>query len=330
MPAENGEKFVSAMDKLLCGLERDSETSVSELESVRKTVMNEIKAAQNAALDRMATGRVGRSRVLLPTRANISAANLASTRVRERFSSFRLQWLNQENLQQKIQAGWTRAQQNEFHRHSNRLARNAKSFLQEIGELEPSLQDEVAATIAQLEDARNDLLKLEVRSWTRAQETLGRSVNGRLTRVAAGDAIRTFDMDRNLWNLSLLEHPKAVTRSLLADAEERMREAVSKRTSRQPKRTAFVAGVCPAGTSVSKMTPESRTAKLAWRVFTAGELTARAAKKAKQVQSVSTFRGLGESYNTREFYVPVPADNLEEVEQLMRDRRSDFLKGLKR
>ena len=320
------------MDKLLCGLERDSELSLREVEGIRGGLRKDIQGIQRDALDKMSTGREGRARVLLPTRANIQSANLASTRTRERFSNFRLQWLDKANLDAKIKNGFTRAQQAEFHRHSNRLARNAKEFLQEIAELEPSLQEEVDATIAQIDDASMDLLKLELSSWTKVQENLGRSVNGRMRRVAAGDAIRTYDLNRNLWNLSLLEHPKAVTRTLLANAQERMQSAanaISRRVTTKPKRSMFVAGVCPDGVAVSRMTPESRTATIAWRIFSPEDLIKQAAKRATQVQGVSTFRGLGMAPNTREFYVPVPPGNVAEVEEIMRERRSQFLKDLK-
>jgi len=215
----------------------------------------------------------------------------------------------------------------EFHRHSNRLARNAKEFLREIAELEPELADEVEATIAQIEDARNDLLKLEAKSFTSLTETLGRSANNRMTRAQAGAAIDTYDINRQLWNQSLLEHPQGVVRGIMADSAERMAARISNITGPEIAKRAFmIPAVCPSGPSAVLLDRGGRTAELAWRVMSVEQLAARAAGLATATQAAGGgFRTLGEGPGTREFYIPVPPENVDEVRKLMKERRKEFL-----
>ena len=204
MPASDGAAFVSSMDKMLCGLERDLQLSAVELEGVRAELVKDLRAIGRNNLGNIGTIRQGGTRILVPSPQTTAALGITSQRSEDRFSRFRLQWLNRDQLAERIGAGFSAAEVAEFHRHSNRLARNAREFLREIAELEPSLEAEVEATIAQIEDAKQDLLKLEVKSFTRLTETLGRAANNRMTRVQAGAAIDTFDINRSLFNQSLL------------------------------------------------------------------------------------------------------------------------------
>ena len=315
------------MDKMLCGLNRDLLASKAELEAIRQELVKDLRQIGADGLGRMGAIRAGGAQVLRPTSENLRALGLTTQRAEERFSRFRLQWLNKEQLEQRISAGFSEAERAEFHRHSNRLARNAREFLREIQELEPSLDDEVEATIRQIDDARNDLLKLELRSWTQLDEKIRRGMGNGLTREAVGDVIKTYDLNRNLYNLSLLEHPQGVVRDLLAGSSERMAARVTSSTGPElPKQAHLVAGVCPQGPSAVVLNPGGRTAQIAWRVLNVEELTKRAAAAAVATQRAgSGFRGLGEGPGTTEWYVPVPPENLDEVRELMRERRADFL-----
>jgi len=327
MPAKDGAAFVSAMDKMLCGMERDLGISALEMEGIRGGLVNDIRGIGADGLGKMGTLQVGGQRILVPSADTIKQIGITAQRTEERFSKFRLQWLNKDQLAERVSAGFTAAERAEFHRHSNRLAKNAKDFLNEIAELEPDLQEEVNATIGQIDDAKNDLIKLELKSWTKMDETLRRAALGRTTRTAAGASIQTYDLNRNLFNLSLLEHPPAVSRAILANSAERMAARVVKRTSKEfPKRAFMVAGVCPAGPQAVLLNPGGRTAELAWRTMSLEQLAARAATNAAAVQGAgSGFRTLGDGPGTREFYVPVPPENLDEVRELMRERRAEFL-----
>ncbi len=327
MPAADGAAFVGAMDKMLCGMERDLGISALEMEGIRSGLVNDIRGIGADGAAKMGTLQIGGRHVLVPTEANAKLIGLTAQRTEERFSRFKLQWLNKEQLEQRISAGFSAAERAEFHRHSNRLAKNARTFLDEIAELEPDLQEEVDATKAQIDDASNDLTKLELRSSTQMDETLRRSMLGGATREATGASIKTYDLNRNLWNLSLLEHPPAVSRAILANSASRMAARVTKVTSPEfPKRAFMVAGVCPAGTQAVLLNPGGRTAELAWRVMSVETLAARAAANATAVQGAgSGYRTLGEGPGTREFYVPVPPENLDEVRELMAERRAEFL-----
>lgn len=317
------EEYLAAADQLLAGLETSAETSKRELAPVRLQLVAAAREAGLSAVNRMQTAKVGRLRVIIPSAANRRLAFGASERVKERFSRFRLQWLDKGEVRRLISEGFTKADQREFFRHSNRLARNARLFLNRIGELEPSLQDELDATLAQIDDAGNDLLKLEVRSWTKMQETLLRNINGRATKAAARDAVQTFDVDRNLYNLSLLEHPKATVRELLANASERMAARVVTQTSQLPRRALVFAGAGP--DAVSKMTPDSRTARVVWRLFSARELDKRFADLNASRGPTSNWRGLGLAHNTKEWYAPIPPEIEDDVRRAMRRRRQEFL-----
>lgn len=327
MPASDGAAFVGSMDKMLCGLHRDLLASREELAKIRDDLVKDIRGIGRRGLEQMGGVRVGGREIIRPTSENLRALGITSQRSEERFSRFRLQWLNKEQLEQRISSGFNAAERAEFHRHSNRLARNARSFLREIQELEPSLNDEVEATIAQIDDARNDLLKLELRSWTSLDERLRRGMGNGLTREALGESVKTYDINRNLYNLSLLEHPQGVVRDLLAGSSERMAARVTNNIREEvPKKAFMVAGVCPAGPSAVTLNPGGRTAKIAWRVLSVEELTKRASVAAAATQRpASGFRGLGEGPGTAEWYTPVPPENLDEVRELMRERRAEFL-----
>ena len=317
------DEYLAAADRMLAGLEADGARSLAEVEPIRLQLAVAAREAGLAALNQMQTVKVGRTRILIPSGRNTSQALGASERVKERFSRFRLQWLDKGEVKRLVSEGFTKAEATQFFRHSNRLARNAKLFLGQLGELEPDLQEEIDATINQINDARNDLTKLEVRSWTSMQETLLRNVGGRQTRTATGDAVKTYDLNRNLFNLSLLEHPKGVARELLANSAERMAARSKGSKSTIPKRALVFVGAGP--NAVSKMTPDSRTARVVFRMFTAGELDKQFAKLNTQRQSPTTWRGLGLGHNTPEYYVPVPPEIADDVREEMKKRRADFL-----
>lgn len=324
-PRVSAEEWVGAADDMLDGLERDVQRSRAEVAPLRLHLVAAAREAGQLALGGMKTARVGRTRILVPTPGNTKRVSVASERVKERFSRFSLQWLDKGQIKQKISEGWEKADQAEFFRHSNRLARNARMFLERTKELEPSLDEEVDATLAQLEDAKNDLLKLEVRSLTTTSENLLRNIGGRTTRETAKADIQTFDLDRNLWNLSLLEHPQGVVRELMANASKKMAARVTTKRSQIPLRSMVMAGAGP--DAVSKMTPKSRTAEVLWRLFSAKELDDRFAKLNRERGTTSTWRGLGLGYNSPDWYIPVSPEIEDDVRRLMRERRADLIKG---
>ena len=318
--------YVEAADAFLDGVARDLATSRREMEPVRVAMVQAVRDAMRSGINQMQTAKVGRARIIIPNPRNRAIADKVSRRVEERFSRFRLQWLDQDQLRKRISEGWTKAQRTEFHRHSNRLARNARLFLERVQELEPSLADEVQASLNQLKDARNDLLKLEVRSFTKANEQLLRNINGRATKGEALADVQTFDIDRNLWNLSLLQHPQGVVRDLMANSSERMAAKVTETVSEIPKRAFVFVGA--GSDAVSRMTPSSRSAEVMWRLFSADQLDRRFAALNRSRGPTSNWRGLGLAHNTPEWYVPVPDDKRDEIRRLMRERRQDFLAGL--
>lgn len=327
MPASDGASFVSSMDKMLCSMERDLKLSATEVGGIREELTRDLRAIGQSELGNLGTIRQGGTRILTPSAQTVRALGATSQRSEDRFSRFRLQWLNRDQLAERVSAGFSSADRAEFHRHSNRLARNAREFLREIAELEPSLEDEVEATIAQMEDAKNDLLKLEVKSFTSLTEHLGRAANNGMTRAEASEAINTFDINRGLFNQSLLEHPQGVVRGLLAGSSERMAQRISGVTGpRVVKRAFMIPAVCPGGNNAVLLNPGGRTAELAWRVMSVEQLATRAAGLATVTQAAGGgFRTLGEGVGTREFYVPIPPENLDEVKELMKERRATFL-----
>jgi hypothetical protein len=148
-----------------------------------------------------------------------------------------------------------------------------------------------------------------------------------MRRSDAEDAVRTYDLNRNLWNLSLVEHPSAVVNDLMAAASERMAARVTKSKSEIPKRALVMVGAGP--DAVSKMTPSSRTAQVMWRLFSQEQLAARfKAINAGRV-STSSARGLGIAPNTNEWYVPAPPEIEDELRDAMRERREEFLREVR-
>lgn len=324
-PGEWGE----AADRLLERLEASGLASEQEMDRVRESLAADLRADLTAGLDRLQTMKVGRARVLVPSTANLAAINLASQRVRERFSRFSVRYLNRDQVREAVERGDLEGLDvGQFVRHSRRLARHVRTFLEQMGQLEPAMRDEIAATLEQVEDAQNDLLKLEVRSWTNARETLLRMVQGRTERAAAGEQVRTFDLNRNLFNMSLLAHPAAVVSDMLARASDRMGERASESQDVDPKRAFVVVGVGP--NAERKMTRGSRVAGIVWRVLSQADLGRLYRNINTSRTAPSTWRGLGLAPNTPEFYVPVPREIVPEVEEAMRVRRRSLMERLAR
>lgn len=319
--------YIKASDDLLERLERDADINKREADQLRRELVQDIRNIGATGTDQLTVTRIGNTRVLTPNTDTFRKIGLTSKRAERRFSDFRLQWLSKENIRALTGGELADVPPGRFIRSSKRLARNARIFLREIEELEPSLSEEVEAAIRQIDDAENDLLKLEVRSWTRIDENLRRSVIGRVRRTTARSQLRAFDVNKNMWNLSLLEHPKAVVRDLMGEASTRMARKVTKEVSEIPRRAFVFVGAGP--TAIQKMTTGSQAGGLVWRVFNAAELDERFRKRATQKLSFSHWRGLGLSYNTPEWYIPIPPALVVGVKEIMRERRSEFLDDLR-
>jgi len=322
--AADFDEWLKASDQVVERLEASALLNREELEGVRRKLTDDLKSEAKAGVNRLRTIRIGRARVLVPGADSLREANLTSQRVRERFSTFKLTYLSKED----VRAAFERRDmqgipKDNFVRYSNRLADNVRTFLRQIGELEPTLQEEVEETLRQVDDAENDLLKLEVRSFTSVRENLLRATNGRMTRVHAGRSIDTFDLNRNLFNLSLLAHPEGVARSLMANASDRMAERVTRSVAERPKKAFVVVGAGP--NAIRKMRPNSRTASLIWRVWSQADLDKHYADVNTRRTAATSWRGLGYDYNTPEWYVPVPPEHVDEAQRAMRERRRGLL-----
>lgn len=322
--ATDAESFMDAADDLVRQLEKSKEVSKKELEAVRKELVADLKAEAKAAIQSMQTTQLGAAKVLIPNSDAMRKINITSQRMRKRLSSFRLSYLSPSQVNTlKSDGRELNDDPKKFIRHSRRLARHAREFLTQIGELEPTLQEEVDSTLAMIADNDMDLLKLEVKSMTRLTETLIRGVNGRKRQSQVVKEIDDWDMNRGLWNLSLLEHPDATVRSMLANASERMAERVTETVTEIPKRSHVFVGLGPA--AESELTPGSRTAEFAFRVFDQNALDAKFRKLPEKQGSPSSWRDLGVGYNTKEWYVPIPPEVVEGITALAATRRSALL-----
>lgn len=327
MASDRYREWEGAADRMLSDLEKAQALNKAEMEAVRRDLARSMRDEASRGADALTTLRMGTARVLVPGSENLRRANITSERVRERFSNFKLSFLDKDQARRFVEAGSLSAVPvGHFVRQSKRLARAARVFLGRIGELEPTLREEVDETLRQIDDAQNDLLKLEVRSFTNVRENLLRTVNGRMTRHQAGQAIETYDINRHLWNLSLLAHPEGVVRAMLANASDRMAERVSETKTTMPKRMWVVVGAGP--NAVSKMRPDSRVAHILWRTFQQGDLDRRYAEVNTNRTSATSWRGLGFDYQSPEFYVPVPPEIAEETKEAMRERRREVMRQI--
>lgn len=327
MPA-TPEEYLSAADAFLGRVEQAKLASREELEPVRQELAGQLRADAKQATANMGTINLGNRRVLVPNNENLKKLNLTSRRSRERMSNFRLSYLDRaqvEELRGNPDAIPTNPRK--FIRHSRRLARHARQFLRDIQELEPDLEEEVQEALAQIEDNDMDLLKLDVKSFTRMRETLVRGAQGRKTKETVNKEIDAFDLNRNLWNLSLVEHPRAAVQGLLANSAEVMGSRSTKTVSELPKRTMILAAPTP--NAASRMTPASRTAQVSWRMFTAEQLdnTFERISTGRQA-SPSSWRGLGIAPNTNEWFMPVPPEIATGLRPLVAARRAALLAAI--
>ncbi len=321
--AVSPERFVEASDDFLAKMEASKLVSANELEAVRKELVRDIKREARGTVKGLQTAQVGASRVLVPNSENLKKINLSTERVRNRMSSFRLNYLDRDQVKLLTEDGTMNDDPKKFIRHSRRLARHSREFLNRIKELEPELEEEVDIALQQIEDNDMDLLKLEVKSFTRIKETMLRGVNGRKQRGEVLREIEDFDIDRGLFNLSLLEHPDATVRSIFANASERMAEASTLKTKVTAKRAHVFVGLPPG--KAARMTPASRTADIAWRVFDQKSINEKFAALPPIQGSKSSWRGLGLGYNTGEFYVPVPPSVVEGLAAIATNKRAQAI-----
>lgn len=319
---------MDAVDSFTAKIEASGLVNEKELEGVRAGLVRDTRAEGKAAAAGLGALKVGNTKILVPSAENFKKLGLASERTRTRFSNFRLNYLAPGQVEAlRAGAGVLPSNPKEFIRHSRRLARHAREFLNAIEEFEPDLAEEIEATRIQLADNDMDLLKMETKSYTTFRETLTRGVGARKQRGAVSKEFNTFDINRNQWNLSLLAHPKATVRSLLADSAEKMGARVSTKASQLPLRSHVL--VAPQPNAVSRMKPGSRTAGVAWRVFTAKQLTDRFNRiNATRQASPTTWRGLGLDFNTAEWYMPVPPEILDDVKAISKKRRAALLAQL--
>ena len=330
--------YLKAADGLLEGLGRAREQNAKAAQTAGDELVKAARDEGLKAIDSMKTTREGGKSVLTPGAKNNAIADLRADRVRTRASKFRVQWLEERGIGRTIRA-FKKAGINqkdarsEFVAASHRLAEQAGIFLKRIGEVAPTdeeLQREIRATETMIQDARNDLVKVETATWTTLRETLVRATQGRMTKEDAEEAVRNFDVNRSLLNLSLLAHPDGVVRQILAGASEKM---VQRRTkisaSELPSKAHVFVGASPE--DVKTMSPGGRKARVLWRVFSHAQLDglyrnlqARAGPKGK----TSSWRSLGIGYNSAEFYIPVPPELLPEVRIEMAKRRAALERDL--
>ena len=327
--SEPAREYLRASDAFLAKLEAAGVVDKKEEESTRKSLARQVRNEAKRSARNLETAQVGGSKILVPTSANLRLANLISERTRRRMSDFSLSYLNPQQVRELQANGSLQGTSaGQFVRHSRRSARHMREFLGRIGELEPDLREEVDATLAEIEDAKNDLLKLEIRSFTQMRERLVRSINGREKRSALVKEIDAWDLNRSIWNLSLLEHPKATVQQMLARSSTRMAERVTEQTSRLPKVAHVMVGIPPG--AQKKMTPESRTASLVWRLFSQEELDRAWERLPQKQEAQGSWRGLGLSYNTAEWYVPVPPEIVDDLRPILSARRAAALEAARR
>ena len=328
MPPASPEDYLKAADGFLANIEASRQASKEELESVRTELAAGLRADARKATSTMGTINIGGNKVIAPNSENLRKLNLTSRRSRERMSNFRLSYLDRSQVEALSADGREiPADTRQFIRHSRRLARHARKFLADIQELEPDLEEEVQEALMQLEDNDMDLLKLEVKSFTRMRETLIRGAAGRKSVESVNKEIDAFDLNRNLWNLSLVEHPRAAVQSLMANAAEAMGSRATKTVRDLPKSTLVLAAPTP--NAVTRMTPASRTADVSWRIFSAKELDDRfEAINTGRQSSPSSWRGLGIGPNSNEWFMPVPPEIATGLRPIVAARRAALLAAI--
>lgn len=315
--------YMDAADDFLSKMEASKLVAKAELETVRKGLVRDIKREAKDTVKSLQTTRIGAAKVLIPNASNLKKIGLSSERVRSKMQSFRLNYLNRDQVTALTDAGTMPEDTSKFIRHSRRLARHAREFLTKIKEESPELQEEIDATLLQMEDNDMDLLKLEVKSMTRMKETMLRAVNGQKERGQVLKEIEDWDLNKQLFNLSILEHPDAVVRNLFANASTRQGSATATKTSEIPKRSHVFVGLPPQ--AAAKLKPNSRTADFSWRLFDQKTLNEKFKNLPSKQGSPSSWRGLGLDYNTKEFYLPVPPSMVTGLTPLVTARRAQTL-----
>lgn len=153
------------------------------------------------------------------------------------------------------------------------------------------------------------------RDGRRIKEEMTRSVSAREPIATISNRIRNYKINESYYGLSTLQHPRAVVRGMIYGGAI---AAIASGTIGYDTEPDSKWTVLPKEPHHSVQVDDS----LSYRIFTAEELDRRAKKRVNQDKPGGDWKGLGLSFNTDEYYVPLFLEQEEDAKAWSKEKRS--------
>ena len=185
----------------------------------------------------------------------------------------------------------------------------------ELPEPEESYVTDVAELI--VADYAFNISGVLTRDGRRIKEQMTRSVSAREPIATISNRIRNFKINESYYGLSTLQHPRAVVRGMIygGAAVAIASGMLGWRNEPESQWT-----VLPKEKGYSAQVDDS----LSYRIFTAAELDRRDKKRVNQDKPGGDWKGLGLSFNTDEYYLPLWLEHEEDAKEWSKEQRKEL------
>jgi hypothetical protein len=178
-------------------------------------------------------------------------------------------------------------------------------LLEELEIAEPAMSAQVETMQGIIEDNRFNIIGIVTRDGRHIKETIRRAATSGLPAAELKSTIKAWGINAGFFALATLAHTRATVRGItykgVAQAVERGEMEGVEEIEDQP----WV--VLPGQ-------PSGRVKELlAYKIFTTAALDKKFKTWAEGAATMPDWRGLGLSYNTAEFYIPVRAAHMDEA-----------------
>jgi hypothetical protein len=215
-------------------------------------------------------------------------------------------------------AGLTSAQKANIYHAQAIMRKEALRLLDDVDVDRIDMPEESQILTGLLEDNKFNIGGIITRDGRRMKEQIQRSVTSGLPVSELRNTISNFAITASFYQLSTLAHPRATVRSYMARGVEnavRNGEMDVERIDDQPWT------VLPKEAGFSKRVDK----ELAYRIMTTRELDAKF-KNMTEGQMMPDWRGLGLSFNSDEYYIPLFAIHLEAARKWSKEKRREINK----
>lgn len=194
------------------------------------------------------------------------------------------------------------------------MAEEAEELADELELDDEGFDFDDAAEVLLIDNALN-ISGIITRDGRRIKEEITRTVSSGEAIATIGNRIKNFAINNSFYRLSTVAHPRAIVRNYTWQATA---ATVAAGIMLWPSKDDIRWTVLPNTEGSSRLVDE----QLAYRVFTSRELDARYRDMVKADYPGADWKGLGLSYNTNEYYIPIWPEQEDEAEEWSKEQRT--------